>query len=450
MSSQALITFDASLECSVHPVGSYYDIEGAVIIQGRGADKDIISKTADGPLFLLYGPALELDNVGIASNATWTDMDSHWAGLVNGMGSNAALNLDGVSVSGLRNTLFTSEQMVYDGTDSNKVNIDNSLFSGNESIGWGMIAAGEVNVTNTTFADNVFWEGAVISVSWFGTGTVVHTTILQNEIHDALFQGDLGVVGSLIGTESVDPLRCFNMTERADLGGNLWLNTSTNCGADSLPAATAGMGVSGLTTAEAVKVLDLALHNTDPTNAGSTFNFALDARSIARDYFTAAQLTEEGASLLSSRDQRGVTRPAGTAYDVGSYEASPVVSCKPGAVGTIYFKPYSSALVKTSKAKLDKYAAKIASSKCAVVNLVGHTATVDGQSGKTAKYRKALSLARAKQVQRYLAKKLGDLGVTVTFKVSAVAAKDPAASNGTDAGRAANRRVVIALPEPVL
>jgi hypothetical protein len=106
--------------------------------------------------------------------------------------------------------------------------------------------------------------------------------------------------------------------------------------------------------------------------------------------------------------------------------------CAP--VGAVYFDVGSAALDAGSRATLGRLARGLARGGFTRACLVGHT---DSSAGGA--YNLALSERRVAAVARYLHDRVRD----VAFTTSHVGEQDPAESNSTPAGKAANRRVEI-------
>jgi len=106
--------------------------------------------------------------------------------------------------------------------------------------------------------------------------------------------------------------------------------------------------------------------------------------------------------------------------------------CAP--VGAVYFDVDSAALDEGSRSTLGRLARDLARGGFSRACLVGHT---DSSAGGA--YNLALSERRVNAVARYLHDRVRG----VAFTTSHVGERDPAESNGTPAGKAANRRVEI-------
>ena len=105
----------------------------------------------------------------------------------------------------------------------------------------------------------------------------------------------------------------------------------------------------------------------------------------------------------------------------------------------VLFAKSSSSLGDAASSQLRHLADELVGDSAAVVDIVGHT---DSTPGPTVDYNDTLSLARAHSVRDWLV----DNGIAIgRVTTDGRADREPIASNETDAGRAANRRVTITI-----
>jgi outer membrane protein OmpA-like peptidoglycan-associated protein len=139
---------------------------------------------------------------------------------------------------------------------------------------------------------------------------------------------------------------------------------------------------------------------------------------------------------LLARGTRVEITPLGGDSTVGA-PVEVIASGGAFTVGNSGFNTNSSVLTAVAKRMLNQVAAVIRSNGVNAAAIEGHTDSVGGSAKN-----KALSKARAEAVKAYLQAKVGS-GIKITLAASAAA--KPVASNDTEAGRAANRRVEIRL-----
>ena len=186
-------------------------------------------------------------------------------------------------------------------SNSGTLIIANSTFSGNASsdVGGGVWNGGTATITNSAFSGNSSGYGGGVSNDTFGVLTVTNSTFSGNSAY---------VNGGGIANAGTATLR-NTIVANNTTGGNCF-GTITNGGNNIDSGTTCGWGsASG------------SMSSTDPmlgalaSNGGPTQTFALFAGSPAIDGVTVG--APNGAPAT---DQRGVARPQGVRYDIGSYE----------------------------------------------------------------------------------------------------------------------------------
>ena len=111
-------------------------------------------------------------------------------------------------------------------------------------------------------------------------------------------------------------------------------------------------------------------------------------------------------------------------------------------LGQVLFGPDSTRLSTVAKTKLSAYAKTVARNKCTVVQVNGYAAKTNS-AGNSERHRVAISSKRATVVATYLQSQFKTLKVKVTVRVKSFGSKGSVASNSSQAGRSANRRVVV-------
>ena len=404
------------------------------------------------------------------SNSTFTGSSSMGQGSGGAINSNGALtvnnskfNSNASSASGgaiyspassltVNNSSFESNQSQFgDGgaIAGAEVSVTGSTFFDNRadsSTGGGIFAGSGLSVNNSTFVNNraadcaaMFSEGGLVANSTLWNNTVLNPSGSSISLNSGFFFGNI-----LANSDAVQLIA----SSVNDLGANLFTDSS-------FVPTTNGVGSSKLVSVDELKLKAPALNQTTPTNIGTTKTVAIGADSIAKDYYSAdsAGINPTADSSITTRlttsDQRGAIRPFGAGYDVGAYERGnePAVSASTSLKSKIHFKGNSAILTKSEKKKLNDLAKYIVDNKVTSVNLSGFTATATKAASKGHTFRLELSHLRAKNTQKYLAKKLKKRGYTVTFSRSAKGSLSPVKSNKSESGRKANRRVEIEITQ---
>ena len=306
--------------------------------------------------------------------------------------------------------------------------IDNSTFINNqgEFVGALLLSEGGGVVSNSTFWNNSGTEPLGVSIAFVvPQSSFLFANILANT------DGKPVVYRGVVDNPLESPV---------DLGANLFTDTS-------FVSTTNGEGASKLVSLDDLKLSELALNQTMPTNTGKTKTVAIGAGSIARDYYSATSAginptNNSGfATRITSLDQRGVTRQTGARYDVGAYEAA--VDTAAVAKQKIKFAPGSSKLSKDAKKQLRRLATEIQTKNLKSITLEGYTATFTKASPAGKIFRVKLSKARTAAVEKYLKQQFKKSGYSVRFTKSPKGAANPVKSNKTEKGRKDNRRVEI-------
>jgi hypothetical protein len=193
------------------------------------------------------------------------------------------------------------------------VTITNSTISGNSasgSGGGGISNSDTVTITNSTISGNsASGSGGGIDNSSSGTANLSFVTIASNS---ASYGGGIFVGGRVNIKNSV----VGNNT--ASTGPNCWL------GGGPFTASGANLATDGTCTRfTTVPSTGPGGLNLGPlaNNGGPTQTHALQAGSAAIDAVPSGQCSDVNGNPVT-QDQRGVSRPQGSACDVGAYEAA--------------------------------------------------------------------------------------------------------------------------------
>ena len=206
-----------------------------------------------------------------------------------------ALTLDNMTITGGKSAPFGGGIYNAGGT----LTITNSTFSGNSAVaGGGIYNAGSLTITNSTFSGN---SSQASGGGIFSNGTLTIT--------NSTFSGNSATTGGGIyyntGTATL-----LNTIIANNTGGNCYGSIS-NGGNNIDNGTTCGWGSA-----------DGSMSSTDPLlgaladNGGPTETFGLLTGSPAID-----GVTFNAPNSAPSTDQRGVARPQGVGYDIGSYES---------------------------------------------------------------------------------------------------------------------------------
>jgi len=190
---------------------------------------------------------------------------------------------------------------------SGTLNITNSTFFGNSATwGGGIYSGGTLNITNSTFSGNsASWWGGGISNEG-GTLTITNSTLSGNSASAGSNGGGIfNRIDAAWGTVTLRNTIVANNTSGGNCGG-----TIINGGNNIDDGTTCGWGSTSGSMSSSIPLLG-ALAN----NGGPTQTFALLTGSPAID-----GVTFNAPNSAPSTDQRGVARPQGTHYDIGSYE----------------------------------------------------------------------------------------------------------------------------------
>jgi outer membrane protein OmpA-like peptidoglycan-associated protein len=320
------------------------------------------------------------------------------------------------------------------------------------------MATGSLVVDNSTFVGNVFQEGVLAAGSAvsISNSTFVGNTFAAQDIQTGTFSvghfipntsgnpGQLRLNGNLFVSNVLSASATCWSDDEVDNGANIFDDVYPGCTPSPLPRGMQPNGASAVIPGMAAQ-----LATAPALNGGSTPTVALLAGSPAINYYSNG---DTGVNFQPpSLDQRGLSRPSGTRYDVGAYEYRASVTppilpsggCSAVNVGPVNFKRDSAVLTPSAKRQLNSYVSKIVDSMCHTITLNGYAAAPGRTTPAATKHRIKLASARTATVKEYLASALKTKGLTVKFKVNALGAKNPVATNKTELGQRQNRRVEV-------
>lgn len=450
------IVFVSALGCSTITPLSDLPIQRAPMdIVGPGAQKLRIAFSSISSSGLHFSLVDQVNVSGLTLSGRGVTVDA----------TNVAPSLLHVNGVDFENITDGASSMYSNGSFAgSQIVIENSTFGHSGASGtphfWSVYTPGSIVVDNSTFVGNVFQEGVLAA----GAGiSISNSTFVANTFDAQGGQFSTFDAGGFVGNSSGNPTQlslygnlfannvlsagpaCFAGAV-VDNGANIFDVSYTTCTPSVLPTGMQANGASAVIPGVGSTVATSAA-----LNGGTTPTVALLAGSPAIDYYSNG---DSGTNFQpASLDQRGLSRPFGAGNDVGAFEyrpaakppVSPSATCKPVAVGPVNFKRDSAVLTTSAKSHLNKYVTAIAKSTCRTITLNGYAAAPGHTTQTATKHRIKLASARAAAVKSYLATALKAKGITVKFKVNALGARNPVASNKTESGRRLNRRVEVSI-----
>jgi hypothetical protein len=253
------------------------------------------SANGDGAGLSNVGGAMTITRTKILNNST----PASGGGLSNVIGT---LTLVDSTVSG------NSNNGIFNWGGS-PLTITGSTISGNTSVGWGggINTWGTVTISNSTFANNTGATGGGI-FRYSGSLAISHSTFAGNRASTAGGGGiwHPGILKNTVMADSGDGGNCGGFSGTS-AGHNL--SDDSSCSPifiqpGDLNATSAGLDPAGL-----------------QDNGGTTKTVALLLSSPAVNAIPISECTDVD-SLAVTTDQRGISRPQGSACDMGAFEAS--------------------------------------------------------------------------------------------------------------------------------
>ncbi len=307
-----------------------------------------------GGVFVGTGATLTLDHCSVTGNtATTSGGGIENRGTLTVTNSEIAVNQGGsLGAGGINNQAGAV------------LTVANSTIAGNQALlGAGIENRGTLIVTNSTISDNTATTtGAGLSID-AGTLTMVNSTVTGNQAASygggikiassdariilSTITGNRGGNSAAVGGGGIYSTQSGS-TQTYVKGSIIWGNTLSDGSTANDVAASSSSGFSSLgynlvgaaganvnftanfiSTGDQTGVASASLGELT-VDGGSTATYALLPGSPALDQIPAASCTDHTGAAVST-DQRGITRPQGTACDVGAYEKVVIMAQDPGA-----------------------------------------------------------------------------------------------------------------------
>lgn len=438
-----------------------------VTIHGAGARSTVIDGLGLGRVLKLSGPNVAIEGVTITGGVAGPEVGTEFAGDGGGIlvidseklalnqvtvaGNSAILNGGGISAP--------PESAV-----STAVTITNSTVSGNkvtggalEGLGGGVYALGDLNVVNSTITGNSVENpglnmggGVLVGIDPTnpnGTKAVLlNATIAGNSVA----AGGSGA-GFSINNPTAGVVTAFTVTNTI-VAGNLAGPTSADCG--GVVTVTSANNIGG--DASCMFTDAASKQNTNPllgalaNNGGPTNTMALAAGGPAIDAGT--------NTGCPATDQRGVTRPQGSACDIGAYELEVAPAGRPSANLKLALKAKPK---KFTPGKKLVFTLKVTNKgpSAATGTIVKGTAPALAKKIKGPKFngKKSCSLKKAKKGKRQFTCRLGAIAAGKAKTLKIVVKTKPSSgklrtrarvrSGVTDPNLKDNKRVAVAKPK---
>jgi CSLREA domain-containing protein len=281
-----------------------FDIKKSVTIVGAGAVTTIINGGAIDRVFDIDptgagGVVVSISGVTITGGDNTASDDRGGGGIYN----NGTLTVTSSTISGNTETGDNDGGGIY---NNFALTVTNSTISGNvetDAAGGGIYNDGALTVTNSTISGNTASSGGNGGGGILNDGalTVTNSTISGNSAGSG---GGISHLGSAVAT-------LYNTIVASNTGGNCAGTISSNGGNNIDDGTTCGWGsANGSMSSTNPQLGALALNS-----PGTTLTHALLAGSPAID-----GVTYNAPNNAPLTDQRGVARPQGVRYDIGSYE----------------------------------------------------------------------------------------------------------------------------------
>ena len=308
----------AGCPCTIQITSAGYEINKSLNILGPGADQlmirgDTIADFNRRMMFVIQSGTVTIDGLTItaarglssggitsAGNLTITDsVVSDNRGLGGGILNTGTLLVE-------RCTIASNAGTGYGGVSNfGTATIVNTTISGNSTLeGGGIYSVGTLTVTNSTVTNN--HAGSNIGFGGSGMNIAGGTATVNNSIIAGNFRTNDGAQDDILGTLTV---------AGNNLIGNAAFSGGVAHGVNGNIVGNSGVGIIDIQT-----VIDTTLAR----NGSTTFTHGLVLGGPAVDSGNTALATDAGGNLLTT-DQRGLgfARVAGSAVDMGAFEASP-------------------------------------------------------------------------------------------------------------------------------
>jgi hypothetical protein len=314
---------------------------GTVTIHGAGARSTSIDAGGASRVFKLMTPKIAIEGLTITGGLTTAAELTEFAGDGGGIlvVNNEQLTLNQVTITG--NTASQNGAGVSappESVTSTAVTINASTISGNrvtggaiEGLGGGVYTLGDLTIVNSTITGNSIDNavgtnqggGVLVGIDPANTAgtkaSVLNSTIAGNSVSAGGIGGGLTVYNPTVGVTTALEVK------NTIVAGNTVGGAAGNCGAVAMVTSS-----NNLSSDASCMFSDAgSRQNTDPqlsalaNNGGPTDTMALPAGSPAIDAGTNAG--------CPATDQRGVTRPQGSACDIGAFEREVAPPAPPSA-----------------------------------------------------------------------------------------------------------------------
>jgi hypothetical protein len=411
---------------------------GTVTIHGAGARSTSIDAGGTSRVFKMTTEKVAIEGVTITGGSAPTTAITEFAG-------------DGGGILVVDNEQVTLNQVVLTGNvagqngggisappeelTSTAVTIIASTISGNrvtggavEGLGGGIYALGDLTIVNSTISGNSVENmvgtnqggGVLVGIDPANTAgtkaSVLNSTIAGNSVGAGGVGGGLAVYNPTVGV--VTALDVKNTI----IAGNTIAGTPGNCGAVALVTSA-----NNLSNDTSCMFTDAgSRQNVDPLlgaladNGGPTDTMALPAGSPAIDAGTNVG--------CPATDQRGVTRPQGSACDIGAFELAVNPPAPPSADLKLKLKPRPKHPVAGKKGGFLLTLTNVGPSAATGVVIKGTVPAATRKiGGKKVDGKRPCKLKKAKRAKRQFVCNLGTVNAAAQAKLKIVIKTKPTA-----------------------
>ncbi len=318
------------------------DINSDITIIGAGSGSTIINANGIDRVFDLHSGASALQkltiengdvgstsggNIRVGSGASLTVSDSVITG-------GKALSGAGISASGPltveRTELVSNSAIPIQGTGStgsaissggknSSLDLRDSLVANNTATGGNaaLYMNGNGSVSNTTFTGNASTARTIL-VESFGSGADITVTFTHITVANNTTDGNLPGLG--IAANLISPAALSMTIEGSLFMNNMVSGTSKNCAVENDGVITSGGHNLADDTSCTAFTQTGDLTNNSGTTVGALANNGGPTRTLALITGSSAIDAAGACAGTTPTDQRGFTRPAGSACDIGAYE----------------------------------------------------------------------------------------------------------------------------------